>query len=605
MESFGHSAGTDFILKAVGAELLPELVALYGKCEDFLALGPASEASEQLVLADLAQSHSDSGCFTGIFVREKLVGVVDYQRSGHEGEPGTGYISLIMIAKDMRGSGLGRSVVHEIENRILSTPGVTRIKTSVQTDNPGAIRFWQGLGYTIVGGPCTMPDTTTVFSMMKGLPAHESGNCRSDIHIPYGQGQVRVPLLGLNVRAVLEPKAAEQKAETPIDMVRLALALPIGAKPLAEMARGKRAVVIVTSDHTRPMPSHITMPLLLEEIRRGQADANITILVATGLHRATTEAELRARFGDRLVDGEQIVVHSAVESPCVDMGVLPSGNRYAVNSLVVEADLLVCEGYIEPHFFAGFSGGRKSILPGVCSAATIRANHSFRTIANPNATTGVLTDNPIHVDAMHAARVVGVDFILNVALDRHKRVTGAFAGDLEEAHRAGCALVADLFSIPHIQGDIVVTGNGGYPLDQNLYQCAKAISIAAQCAKPGGVLILAAACVDGIGSSEFSELMLAGNPTETLNTMKALTDEETIIDQWCAQVLLEVMLQHEIVVVSEHLDPAVVSAMCMTPAANIAEALAIGRARKGENAEIVIIPDGVSVMVETARIEGQ
>ena len=348
------------------------------------------------------------------------------------------------------------------------------------------------------------------------------------------------------------------------------------------------------------MPSHITMPLLLEEIRRGQADASITILVATGLHRATTETEPRARFVDRIVDGEQIVVHSAVDSPCVDMGVLPSGNRFAVNSLVTEADLLVCEGYIEPHFFAGFSGGRKNILPGVRSAATVRANHSFRTIANPNAMTGVLTDNPIHVDALHAVRAVGVDFILNVALDRHKQVAGAFAGNLGEAHRAGCVLVADLFSIPKAAGDIVITGNGGYPLDQNLYQCAKAISIAAQCAKPGGVLILAAACVDGIGSPEFSELMLAGNPTETLNTMKALIDDETIIDKWCAQVILEVMLQHEIVVVSEHLDPAVVSAMCMTPAASIAEALDIGRACRGHAAEIVIIPDGVSVMVDTA-----
>ena len=428
----------------------------------------------------------------------------------------------------------------------------------------------------------------------------DAGMTVDAVRIPCGQSHLEVQAAGLNMKAVLEPKAAVTTAQTPDDIVRQALREPIGTRQLVALARGKKNVVIVTSDHTRPMPSQLTMPLLLHEIRRGQNDAEITILVATGLHRATSEAELRDRFGSNIVDRERIVVHSAVDSACVDMGVLPSGNRYAVNRLAVEADLLVCEGYIEPHFFAGFSGGRKSILPGVCSAATIRANHSFGTIANPNAMTGVLTDNPIHLDALHAARAVGVDFILNVALDRHKQVAGAFAGDLEQAHRAGCALVADMYTIPRVKGDIVITGNGGYPLDQNLYQCAKAISIAAQCAKPGAVLILAAACSDGVGSPEFRELMLAGDPAGVLERLKALADEETIIDQWCAQVLLEVMLQHEIVVVSDHLDPAVVSAMCMTPAASIAEALAIGRARRGKNAEIVIIPDGVSVMVETA-----
>lgn len=594
------SSPVNFSLAAVGEESLPELLALYRECEDFLSLGPVAEATEEMVLTDLAQSRTDGACFCGIFAGGRLAGVVDYLPQGYAGDPGKGYISLIMIAGAMRGVGLGRRVVAEVERRMSASPEVRRIETSVQSNNPRAILFWESLGYVVAGGPFDMPDGTTVFTLQKDLANAKQGENSSVIPIPYGHGTIALPVTGLNIKAALEPRATRPRLVTPQDTVRQALAAPIGTRSLADLARGKRNVVIVTSDHTRPMPSHLTMPLLLEEIRRGHRDAEITILVATGLHRRTTETELNQRFGGEICRQERIMIHSATESDCVDMGLLPSGNRYAVNRLAVEADLLVCEGYIEPHFFAGFSGGRKSILPGVCDASTIRANHSFRTIANPNAMTGVLTDNPIHVDALHAARAVGVDFILNVALDRHKQVAGAFAGDVEQAHQAGCAVVADMYTIPRVRGDIVITGNGGYPLDQNLYQCAKAISIAAQCATPGAVIMLAAACSDGVGSPEFSELMLAGNPTETLNIMKALTEEETIIDQWCAQVLLEVMLKHEIVVVSDHLDPAVISAMCMTPAASMAEALAIGLARRGDTAEIVIIPDGVSVMVETA-----
>lgn len=602
----GTSLGPEvrFVLRPLDERSLPELLNLYRECEDFLALGPVPQASEQMVLADLAQSQAEGSCFCGILVDDFLAGVVDYLPEGYEGRSGTGYISLLMIASGWRGSGLGRRVAREIEGRILAIPAVRDIMVSVQSNNPRAIAFWENLGYRIVGGPFLMPDTTTVFKLQKELYARNKEKHDRFISVPYGRGSIAVRAGDLALRGVLEPKGTLAPVNTPHAMVREALAVPIGSRPLADLARGKRNVVIVTSDHTRPLPSHITMPLLLEEVRRGNKDAEITILVATGLHRMTTEAELRERFGGAICEQERIVIHSATESDCVDMGLPPSGNRYAVNRLAVEADLLVCEGYIEPHFFAGFSGGRKSILPGVCDASTIRANHSFRTIANPNSSTGVLTDNPVHRDALYAARAVGVDFILNVALDRNKQIAGVFAGDLEEAHQAGCALVADIYSIPRVPGDIVITGNGGYPLDQNLYQCAKAISIAAQCAKPGGVIILAADCADGIGSPEFSELMLAGNPARTLERLKALSDEDTIIDQWCAQVLLEVILKHEIIVVTKNIEPAVLSAMGMTPAQDMVEALSTARSRRGHTAETVVIPDGVSVMVQREGTSG-
>lgn len=424
------------------------------------------------------------------------------------------------------------------------------------------------------------------------------------INIPYHRGAITMDLTGLNVAAVLEPRQGNHEAgPSAAQIVRTALDNPIGTGLLRSLAMGKRRVVIVTSDHTRPMPSRVTMPLLLAEVRESSPNAEVTILIATGLHRATTEEELRERFGNDIVDSETIHVHKALTDECISMGLLPSGNEYSVNKLVLEADLLVCEGYIEPHFFAGFSGGRKSILPGVCSAETIRANHSARTIANENSITGVLRGNPIHLDALHAAREVGVDFILNVALDINKRVVGAFAGDLEAAHAKGCALVSQLFTIPRVQADIVVTSNGGYPLDQNLYQCSKAISTAAQCAKSGGVIIMVASCSQGIGGEEFASLMLEGNPSHTLGKIMSMSDRDTIIDQWCAQVLLGVMLRHEIILVTQHLDHEVVRSMGLTPVATIAQAMEAALQKKSHNASVVVIPDGVSVMVDVQKID--
>jgi nickel-dependent lactate racemase len=426
------------------------------------------------------------------------------------------------------------------------------------------------------------------------------------IHVPYDRGFMEMDLTKLNVAAILEPRQQGAGGDilSPGQLVSRALEQPIGTKRLRDLARDKRNIVVVTSDHTRPMPSRITLPLLLSEIREFNKGAEVTILIATGLHRATTPEELLERFGSAIVDGERIVIHDALKDKCVYMGQLPSGNDYAVNKLVLDADLLVCEGYIEPHFFAGFSGGRKSILPGVCSAETIRANHSSRTIANPYSAAGVLEDNPIHLDALHAARSVGVDFILNVALDQNKRVVGAFAGDLEAAHAEGCALVAQLFTIPRVPADIVVTSNGGYPLDQNLYQCAKAVRTAAECVKAGGIIILVASCTDGIGAKEFEMLMLEGNPGRTLAKLMSLSDQDTIIDQWCAQIFFQVMVQHEIFVVTEHLDHGLLRSMGLTPASTIDEAIAVALQKKGSRASVTVIPDGVSVIVEQKEQQG-
>ena len=271
--------------------------------------------------------------------------------------------------------------------------------------------------------------------------------------------------------------------KTEVELVHEALEHPIASPRLRDLAKGKQKVVLVTSDHTRAVPSKITLPILLDEIRQGNPDADITILIATGLHRPTTEEEQRRMFGDAIVDHEKIAINNAFDpDQFVHMGVLPSGADFNVNKLAAECDLLVTEGFIEPHFFAGFSGGRKSILPGICSQETVNENHSYKAISSPYANTGVLEHNPIHEDMLAAAKMVNVQFIFNVALDGQKKIIAAWAGDLEKAHAEGVAFIRKWSQCPSITGDIVVTSNGGYPLDQNLYQSPKAVATAEACA---------------------------------------------------------------------------------------------------------------------------
>ena len=413
------------------------------------------------------------------------------------------------------------------------------------------------------------------------------GTTTLDLHIDekYLEALVEAPM------GALEPDPSEE------ELIACALRAPIGTPPLEELARGKKRVVIVTSDHTRAVPSKLTLPHLLAEVRRGNPQADITILIATGLHRATTQAEQRRMFGEAIVDNERIVVSDAFDSTqFVDLGTLPSGAGFKVHHLAAEADLLVCEGFIEPHFFAGFSGGRKSILPGICSEETVKENHSYRAIADPHALTGVLAGNPIHEDMVVAARRVGVAFILNVALNAKKQVIGAWAGDLEQAHDAGVAFVRQWSQCPPVTGDIVITTNGGYPLDQNLYQSPKAVATAEACAGADGVIIMCCSCVDGMGGTNFAELMQLGTPEEIDARLAAIPAKETIPEQWCPQIYARILSKHPLVLVTDNLDPELVRRCNMIPAATPDEALAIARDLRGADARVVVIPDGVAVL---------
>ena len=270
------------------------------------------------------------------------------------------------------------------------------------------------------------------------------------ISIPYYTSTLDLHVDEANLKAVVTAKMHEYKAgKTEVELVHEALEHPIASPRLRDLAKGKQKVVLVTSDHTRAVPSKITLPILLDEIRQGNPDADITILIATGLHRPTTEEEQRRMFGDAIVDHEKIAINNAFDpDQFIHMGVLPSGADFNVNKLAAECDLLVTEGFIEPHFFAGFSGGRKSILPGICSQETVNENHSYKAISSPYANTGVLEHNPIHEDMLAAAKMVNVQFIFNVALDGQKKIIAAWAGDLERPTPKALPLSANGASAP-------------------------------------------------------------------------------------------------------------------------------------------------------------
>lgn len=418
------------------------------------------------------------------------------------------------------------------------------------------------------------------------------------IPIPYYTSTLALHVEEENLKAVLTAKMHGFHAEKSQEQLVLdALEHPVDSPRLRTLAEGKRKIVIVTSDHTRAVPSKITLPLLLKEIRSGNPDADITILIATGLHRPTTEAEQRRMFGDEIVDHEKIAINNAfAPEQFVELCTLPSGAVFQVNRLAAECDLLVTEGFVEPHFFAGFSGGRKSILPGICSERTVNENHSYKAVSHPRSNSGMLKDNPIHADMLCAAKAVNVQFIFNVALDGEKKIVAAWAGDLEKAHEAGVAFIRQWSQCPVVTGDIVITSNGGYPLDQNLYQSPKAMATAEACAGEDGVIIMCCSCCDGMGGAHFGQLIQRGTPDEIDRYLSSIPPEKTIPEQWCTQVCVRVLRKHPVILVTTFLSHDEVRKANMIPASTPDEALEIAYRLKGKQASVVVIPDGVSVL---------
>lgn len=419
------------------------------------------------------------------------------------------------------------------------------------------------------------------------------------IQFPYGKETLSIDIPQERLSAVLTSEMHHYKPElSQEELVREALEHPIGTPKLSVMAEGKKKVVIIASDHTRPVPSKIIMPQMLAEIRKGNPDADITILISTGCHRETTKEELVNKFGPDIVAKEKIVIHDCDDPTQVSLGKLPSGGELIVDRLAVEADLLVAEGFIEPHFFAGFSGGRKSVLPGIASRKTVIYNHNAEFIASDRARTGIVDGNPIHIDMLYAARAAHLAFICNVVINSDKEVIYAVSGDVDQAHIAGREFLSSKCKVDAVMSDIVISTNGGYPLDQNIYQAVKGMTAAEATVKEGGVIIMLAKSNDGHGGAEFYKTFKEEKDLKRMMaTFLATPKDQTRIDQWQSQIFARLLMRATVIYISDAPDE-MVSDLHMVPAHSLEEAMKKAEEIVGNpNASVCAIPDGVSVIV--------
>ena len=415
------------------------------------------------------------------------------------------------------------------------------------------------------------------------------------VHIPYDRTIID---FDENGAAVLTSSIGELKAAgSGSAIVREAMEHPIDSPRLSELAKGKRNCVIIISDHTRPVPSRDIIPNMLHELREGSPDIEVTLLVATGFHRPTSTAELEAKFGKEIMDECRIVVHDCRDKASnVQIGVLPSGAPCVIDRLAAETELLIAEGFIEPHFFAGFSGGRKSVLPGVSDRVTVLGNHCSKFIDSPRSRTGILDGNPIHADMLAAARMAKLAYIVNVVIDEDKKTVATFAGNFETAHRRGCDFLMGYCHVKPKPADIVITSNGGAPLDQNLYQCVKSMTAAEASCREGGAIIVCAECADGHGGEGFyNSLKDCESAAALYAQFMATPQDKTLPDQWESQILARILMHHPVIFVSRPEMKEMIEEMKMRYAPTLDEAISMAKSWGLES--ITVIPNGVSVVV--------
>ena len=417
------------------------------------------------------------------------------------------------------------------------------------------------------------------------------------VSFPYGSK--RIEWNAPDRAKILESRIGELKSSRPgLEIVREAMENPIDSPRLKELAKGKKDCTIIISDHTRPVPSRDILPLMLAELREGNPDIDVTLLVATGFHRLTSSEEIEKKVGPEIAKSEKIVVHDCSKNN-VQIGVLPSGAPLVIDKVAAEADLLVSEGFIEPHFFAGFSGGRKSVLPGVCDRATVLGNHCSKFIDSEFSRTGKLDGNPINIDMIAAAKMARLAFIVNVIIDDSKKTVAAYAGDYVSAHRKGCDFLKSFCSVTADKADVCITTNGGAPLDQNIYQCVKGMTAAEAATREGGVIITCIECADGTGGDSFYRSLKDCESVEQLYAQFMATPQlETIPDQWESQILARILKSRKLIAVSRPELKQTFLDMKMDYAETLEEAWEKAKAIAGEDCSVNLIPDGISVIVE-------
>jgi len=421
------------------------------------------------------------------------------------------------------------------------------------------------------------------------------------IKLAYGREGLWIELPEGNV-TVLEPRFAEPVPDERAALIK-AIRAPVGAAPLRELVTAESSVVIVFSDITRPTPNDRLLPPLLDELSYVSRE-QIVLLNATGMHRTETEPELRGMLGDDIVDNYRVIQHDPWdEEALVCLGDTRFGHEIWINRHYVEADVKILTGFIEPHFFAGFSGGPKAVLPGVAGARLVLQNHSGRMLDDPHATWGITAGNPLWEEMLEVALKTDPTFVLNVTLNEDHGITGVYAGDLLAAHNAGTAAVRETAMMAvDAPFDIVITSNSGHPLDLNLYQSVKGMSAAAQIVRDGGSIIIAAECWDGIPDhGEYRNILhMADTPRQLLDVLTA--DGFLMMDQWQAYIQALIQMKADVYVKNGHIPDEEIEAALLRPCHSIEETVAELLRKYGPNARICVLPQGPQTIPYVAQV---
>ncbi len=413
----------------------------------------------------------------------------------------------------------------------------------------------------------------------------------TEIELPYGDSSLKARVPTRNLKYMLCTRDVPGLPDEP-EAITTAIRKPIASPPLRERIKKTDKVVVLVTDNTRPCPDDRLLPPILAELESVIPRDNITIIVATGLHPPLSKEELIKKLGKDIVEGYTVINHDVNNT--VNIGTTSRGTPVDINRRVIAADFRLSTGFIEPHFFAGFSGGRKSIAPGVFSVRSAYHNHGYKMLEHPNARAGVLKGNPIHEDMVEQAKMAKLNFIVNVILNKKRQIAHVVAGDPFIAHEKGCEIERGIVSAkaPH-KVDITITTNSGAPLDLDLYQTCKGIDTAARITRAGGIIIAVSSCCAGIGPEDFLKVHAAcRTPGEVLQKVKR---EEPLGVQWENQILARTQMKNDVYLISG-LPDETVRQMMMTPVKTVAEGLEKAFKVLGKDAEIAVIPEGPLVL---------
>jgi len=409
----------------------------------------------------------------------------------------------------------------------------------------------------------------------------------------YGKKEVQLPIQDKNIIKILNLK--KQKALlNPENKLRELLKNPIGCPSLRELIFQKKTskILIIVNDITRPTPYEIILPPLLDELHQiGIKKENIIFIIATGIHRSNSQEEIKEMFGENIFSAYKFINHDCDNPRQKDLGKLKSGNKLWVDPIVSDIDFIITTGVIVPHYFAGFSGGRKSILPGICGRKTIEANHARMVHADSRA--GNLKGNPVHEEMQEAAEKVGVDFNINVVTNEHHEIIEIVAGELLASWQQGVEVCKKIYLCPIKQkAEVVIASAGGYPKDINVYQAQKALENACHAVKPGGTIILLAECTEEYGEATFEKWIEEANtPDDIIKRLK----NKFVLGGHKAYAIARAVKEVEVILISS-LPQDKVRKLFFIPMKNISQALNYVKDKYGEDFQAYILPSGNTVL---------